>query len=219
VFAAASLTEAFEEIAATFEDANPGISVRYNFAGSQQLAGALVDGASADVFASADERQMEAVGDAGLLSAPVEVFATNRLAIAVEPGNPLDITGLEDLDDPGLAVVLAAEEVPAGRYADQALSRAGVDVAPVSLENDVRSVLSRVGLGEADAGIVYVTDVEAADGRVEGVEIPEAVNVPARYPIAVPRGARDPETARAFVAAVLGSSGRRVLAEQGFTPP
>lgn len=219
VFAAASLTESFEEIGQAFEAARPGSSVRYNFAGSQQLAGSLVDGAPGDVFASADERQMAAVADAGLLTAPAQVFATNRLAIAVEPGNPLGIGGLGDLEDPSVAVVLAAEEVPAGQYAQEVLSNAGVDVSPVSLEEDVRAVLSRVALGEADAGIVYVTDVAAADGRVDSVIIPDEVNVLARYPIAALDGARDAETAQAFVATVLGSAGRRILAEKGFSLP
>jgi len=219
VFAAASLTEAFGEIARAFEDSHPGMSVRFNFAGSQQLAASLVEGAPGDVFASADERHMEAVADADLLAAPPEVFATNRLTIAVERGNPLGIGGLEDLEDPAVAVVLAAEEVPAGQYARAALMNAGVEVSPVSLEEDVRAVLSRVSLGEADAGIVYATDVAAADGRVEGVMIPSEVNVSARYPIAVLRDARNAEIAEAFVVAALGSVGQRILGELGFAPP
>lgn len=219
VFAAASLSEAFEQIAEEFEASNPAVEIRFNFAGSQQLAGSLANGAPGDVFASADERQMEALADADLLAAPAAVFATNRLTIAVEPGNPLGITELEDLGDPSVALVLAAEEVPAGRYAREALTAARVDVSPVSLEEDVRAVLSRVALGEADAGIVYVTDVAAADGRVEGVVIPDEANVVARYPIAALADASDAETAQAFVAAVLGGLGRRVLADKGFAAP
>ena len=219
VFAAASLTDAFEELAETFSDANPGIEVVLNLAGSQTLASQILEGAPADVFAAANEVQMGVVTDAGEFANDPEVFTANRLAIAVEPGNPLGIDGLEDLAAPDLLLVLPAEEVPAGRYARQALDTAGVAVTPVSLERDVRAARSKVELGEADASIVYASDIVAADGRVDGVELPVEQNVPAAYPIARLADAPNPEVADEFVAFVLSEQGQEILADHGFTAP
>jgi len=219
VFAAASLTDAFEELAETFSDANPGIEVVLNLAGSQTLASQILEGAPADVFAAANEPQMNRVADAGELAADPRVFTENRLAIAVEPGNPLGITGLDDLADGDLLLVLPAEEVPAGRYARQALDAAGVTAQPVSLEQDVRAARSKVELGEADASIVYSSDIVAADGRVDGVELPPEQNVPATYPIARLVDAPNPEVADAFVDLVLTEQGQEILADHGFTAP
>lgn len=219
VFAAASLTEPFEEIAEAFERRSPGVEVILNFDASQRLAGQIVAGAPADVFASANLTQMDAVVAAGLTDGAPEAFAENRLAIAVEPGNPRGVAGLADLSRRDLVVVLAAPEVPAGRYAQDALEAAGVVVRPASLEATVKSVVAKVALGEADAGIVYASDVVAARGDVEGVGIPAGQNVLAVYPIAVLAGAADRDAAREFVAFVVSPDAQAILARYGFAPP
>lgn len=216
VFAAASLRDAFTEIAQAFEDAHPRATVTLNLAGSQQLATQIIDGAPADVFASADLMQMDRVTAAGLTVDGAEVFARNRLAIAVEPGNPTSVTTLDDLARDDLTVVVAADNVPAGRYARQALRTAGVSVTPASLENDVRAVLTKVALGEADAGVVYVSDAVAAADRVQQVAIPDDANVTATYPIAVLRDATQPSTARTFVDIVRSEVGQQALRRAGF---
>jgi molybdate transport system substrate-binding protein len=217
VFAAASLGDAFAEVAAELEGSHPGVEVRLNLAGSQRLAAQILEGAPADVFASANAEQMDTVADGAGLEGQATTFASNRLAIAVEPGNPLGVRGLRDLARPGLTLVMAAEDVPAGRYARQALKAAGVTASPASLEQDVRAVLSRVALGEADAGIVYRSDIAAAAGDVEEVEIQR--NVAVAYPIAVLGGAPNPEAARAFVDLVTSPRGQAILTEHGFSPP
>ncbi|MCC5949250.1 MAG: molybdate ABC transporter substrate-binding protein [Nitriliruptoraceae bacterium] len=219
VFAAASLTDAFDELRAAFVDANPDIEVAFNYAGSQTLASQIAEGAPADVFAAANATQMDAVSGAGGLAGDPATFTANLLTIAVEPGNPLGIGGLTDLADPELVLVLPAEEVPAGQYASEALAAAGVEVTPSSLERDVRAALSKVELGEADASVVYASDIVASDGRADGVEIPVEQNVPATYPIAVLADAPNPTAAEAFVAFVLSDSGQRILASYGFTTP
>lgn len=210
VLAAASLAEAFG-------DFDAGGPVTYSFAGSQQLAAQVEAGAPADVIATADDASMDRLVRAGLVEAP-RTFARNRLAIAVAPGNPDRVTALADLGRPGLRVALADPSVPAGRYAGQALARAGVTVRPVSLELDVKAVVARVASGEASAGIVYATDVRGAPG-VEGIEIPDAANVAASYPVAVVRAGRDAVAARAFVDRLLGRPGRDALAGRGFDLP
>lgn len=219
VFAAASLTEAFDELSEVFVAANPDLEVTRNHAGSQTLASQIEAGAPADVFASADETQMDAVADAGDLAGEPITFAENRLAIAVEPGNPLDIDGPADLADPDLLLVLPAEEVPAGRYARAALEAADVEVSPSSLERDVRAALAKVALGEADAAVVYASDVAVSAGRVDGVAIPAGQNVAASYPIAVLADAPNPGAAEAFVAFVRSDEGQQILAAHGFTAP
>lgn len=220
VFAAASLTEAFTELGSAFEAMHPETTVTFNFAGSQQLATQIAtDGAPADVFASASQTQMDVVADADLLDGDPVVFARNRLEIVVEPGNPADVTMLEDLGRDDVTVVLAAEEVPAGQYAREALDAADVTVQPVSLETDVRAVLTKVALGEADAGIVYTSDIAAAEERVEGVAIPDEDNVIATYPIAAQRDAPNAAAARAFVALVRSDEGHRTLDAYGFVAP
>lgn len=219
VFAAASLTDAFNELGARFAQDNGEATVTFNFASSSQLATQVTEGAPADVFASANQAQMDVVGDAGLLAGEPTVFATNLLAIAVAPGNPLRVTGLADLADPDLTLVLAAPEVPVGQYGREVLDAAGVAVTPSSLEVDVRAVLSRVTLGEADAGLVYASDIAAAGADVEGVAIPEEDNVVASYPIAALRDAPNPGGAAAFIEFVLSPDGRALLAEHGFTGP
>jgi molybdate transport system substrate-binding protein len=219
VFAAASLTDAFDELSEAFEDANPDVEVVFNHAGSQTLASQINEGAPADVFASADTTQMDAVADTGNLAGEPDIFTANLLEIAVEPGNPLGVGGLADLADPELVLVLPAEEVPAGRYAREALDAAGVEVTPASLEQDVRTALSKVELGEADASIVYASDIVAADGRAEGVAIPAEQNVAASYPIAMLANAPNPVAAEAFIAFVLSDAGQEILVAYGFATP
>jgi molybdate transport system substrate-binding protein len=190
--------------------------VTFNFAGSQALATQIQQGAPADVFASADIPNMDKVKD--LVGTP-QNFASNLLAIVVEKGNPKGVRTLDDLAGPDLKVVLAAEEVPAGKYAKQVLDKAGVSVQPVSQEDNVKAVVTKVSLGEADAGIVYVTDVTAGGDKVEGVDIPEAQNVTATYPIATVKASKDQEGASAFMDLVLSAEGQQVLKEYGFLPP
>lgn len=215
VFAAASLTAAFQEIGAGFEKANPGATTVFNFGGSSSLAGQVLQGAPADVFASADEANLVRVVDGGAASGPVRPFAANRLVIVVPAGNPKGIRGLTDLAAPGLTVVLCAPAVPCGAYAQQALARAGARVTPRSQEQDVKAVVTRVGLGEADAGIAYATDVRAAGGRVQGVEIPAAQNIVAVYPVVALRGPHQ-AAGRAFTDYLLGAPAQQVLARHGF---
>jgi molybdate transport system substrate-binding protein len=215
VFAAASLTESFTAIGAAFTAKHPGEHASFSFGASSALATQVEQGAPADVIATADEVTMKKLVDAGLVDAP-HTFAKNRLAIAVERKNPKGVHGLADLAKPELKVVLAAEQVPVGRYARQVLAAAKVTLTPVSLEPDVKAVLTKVALGEADAGIVYATDVKASKGKVDGVEIPEAQNAVAVYPIAVSKHAANPAAAKAFVEFVLSAEGRAILERFGF---
>jgi molybdate transport system substrate-binding protein len=210
IFAAASLTDAFKEIAASF-----GGQVRFNFAGTPTLVTQIEQGARADVFASADVANMDKLQADGLINGDAKVFAHNKLEIVVAPGNPKHIASLADLAKPGVIYISAGPTVPGGKYAAQALAKAGVKVAPKSLETDVKSVVSKVAIGEADAGIVYATDVDAARTRVTGVAIPDQYNVVATYPIAVVKDGAD---ARAFVAYVLSEAGQKVLGSFGFQP-
>jgi molybdate transport system substrate-binding protein len=216
VFAAASLTAAFNELGPQFSAANGGTRVTFNFAGSQALATQIQQGAPADVFASADLNNMDKVKD--LVGTP-QNFASNLLAIVVEKGNPRGIKTLDDLASSDVKVVLAAEEVPAGRYAKQILDQAGVKVTPVSQEDNVKAVATKVSLGEADAGIVYVTDVTAGGDKVEGVDIPKEQNVTATYPIATVKASKAQDKAQAFMDLVLSDQGQQVLAKYGFLAP
>jgi molybdate transport system substrate-binding protein len=215
VFAAASLTAAFNELGRRYTAAE-GTKVTFNFAGSQALATQIQQGAPADVFASAD---LDNMGKAKDLVGTPQSFASNRLAIVVEQGNPKGIRTLDDLAGGDVKVVLAAGEVPAGRYAKQVLDRAGVKVTPVSQEDNVKAVVAKVSLGEADAGIVYVTDVAAGGARVEGVDIPREQNVVATYPIATVKAGRAQDKAQAFMDLVLSGQGQQVLEKYGFLPP
>lgn len=215
VFAAASLTEAFTQIGAGFTASEPDVQVVFNFAGSNDLVTQIRQGAPADVLATADTTTMD---DAGELVLDPRPFAANRLVIAVAPGNPLGISGLDDLAREDVKVVLAAPEVPAGKYAGEILDRAGVLVEPVSLEVTVKGVATKVALGEADAGIVYVTDVAAAKGDLQGVEIPDDENVIAVYPLGTVAASGHADDAQAFVDYVLSADGRKVLSEHGFLP-
>jgi molybdate transport system substrate-binding protein len=213
VLAASSLNEAFTEIGAAFEKEHPGVKLVFAFAGSQDLVAQIGQGAPADVIATADTSSMGKL--AGQTTSP-QVFATNELAIAVPPGNPRGVTGLASLSDPDLKVVLAAPEVPVGKYAQEVLTRAGVSVKPASLEPSAKGVVTKVALGEADAGVVYSSDVTAAGGDIDGVSIPAGQNVTAAYPIARLKDAQSTFVADRFVEYVLSDAGQRTLRAFGF---
>lgn len=219
VFAAASLADAFKSAGEQLRVKNPGTDFVFNYGSSSTLATQILNGAPADVFASADDASMRKVVDADLSDGAPASFVGNRLQIVVGAGNPRRIAGLGDLAMPGLVVVLAGPTVPAGRYAREALRKAGVSVRPASEEVDVRAVLNKVALGEADAGIVYVTDVRSGAARVAGVDIAEAHQVHARYPITVVRESKHPVLARAFIDYLTSDEGQRLLAEFGFSRP
>lgn len=230
VFAAASLTEAFQEIASTLEDAHPGLEISFNFAGSQQLATQLADGASADLFASANLTQMTAAQDANVIAAEPVIFTRNRLAIVVPDNNPAGITAPIDLANEGIKLVIANPDVPAGQYALEALDkmRALPEFGPdfrerverniVSHEDNVRQVVAKVQLGEADAGIAYVTDITPdVAGAVTVIEIPDVTNVIADYPIAsVTNG--NATLAQVFIDYLLSPAGQEILNDLGFSP-
>ena len=219
VLAAASLTGPFEEVADRFASQHPGVRVRFDFQGSSTLAEQVVQGRPADVFASANEKNMTKVVEAKAAAGEPEPFVTNRLVIAVPPGNPAGVRSLADLASPGKAVVTCAEPVPCGAATAKVQQRAGVELSPVSEENDVKSVLQKVVAGEADAGLVYVTDVRSAPGQVEGIDFPESREVLNVYPITALRDAPQPELAAEFVRFVRGPVGREVLSRAGFGTP
>jgi molybdate transport system substrate-binding protein len=218
VSAAASLTAVLPEIGRAFAKQHPGVTVRSNLAGTATLVQQIREGAPVDVFASADESSMKRVVDAGDVAGSPVIFARNLLEIVVQRGNPENVATLADLDRKGLVVALCGPEVPAGRYAREILARAGLPVPAASRELDVKAVVARIALGEADAGIVYATDVAAAGGRVSGVAIPAAQNVVARYPAAALKRARDGALAAAFVDFLRGAKARAILARSGFLP-
>lgn len=230
ILSAASLNEAFTDLGRQFEAANPGVTLTFNFAGSQALAQQLVQGAPADVFASANEQQMATAVQAGRVAedAP-QVFATNALVLITPSGNPAGLKALTDLARPGLKLVFADPSVPAGQYSLDFLDKAEQNPAfgvgfraavlqnVVSYEESVRAVLTKVSLGEADAGIVYRSDVSAARG-VTPIEIPAALNVSARYPIAPTSDSANPALAQAFIDFVLSPTGQETLSRYGFLP-
>lgn len=214
VFAAASLQPAFDKIGVRLKTTN-NIKTTFNYAGTQTLTAQLQQGAQGDVFASADVAHMTTLQAAGFLSAPSKLFAHNKLEIAVAKGNPKHIQTLADLSPSGLVLVLAEPSVPAGKYAQQALSKAKVSVHPASLELQVTAVLTKVALGEADAGIVYVSDV-VTSGKVDGVTIPDEQNVIADYPIAGLKSKANAAGARSFIDFVLAPDGQAILKAAGF---
>ncbi|HTX90787.1 MAG TPA: molybdate ABC transporter substrate-binding protein [Anaerolineales bacterium] len=229
VFAAASLTGAFQEIGKDFEAANPGVTVALNFAGSQALRTQIEQGAAVDVFASADHKNMDTLVSENLVPSGYQDFATNLLVVILPPGNPANLQALRDLAKPGLKLVLADASVPAGNYSRQILDNMSKDPAfgadfgkkvlanVVSNETDVKSVVSKVDLGEADAGIVYVTDASAAPD-LKTIPIPANFNVIAKYPLAALVKAPNADLAAAFVAYVLSPDGQAVLKKWGFSP-
>lgn len=219
VFAAASLTKTFTQIGEDFEKAHPATTVTFSFAGSSDLVSQIKEGAPASVFASADETNMKKVTAAGLASGTPVPFATNVLAIVVPPGNPAKITGWNDLAKPGVKVVVCAPQVPCGAATVKVEMSTGVTLHPVSEESAVTDVLGKVSSGEADAGIVYVTDVKSAGASVGSVPFPEAAGVVNTYPIVVLKGAPDSKVADAFVEFVIGPEGQKVLSAAGFGKP
>jgi len=219
VFAAASLKSSFTTLGAQFESTHPGTKVNISYAGSSDLATQLTQGAPADVFASADTKNMTRVSDAGLTAGAPVNFASNTLQIAVAPGNPLRITGFADLAKPGVKLVTCAPQVPCGAATQKLATESGTRLAPVSEEASVTDVLNKVSAGEADAGLVYVTDVRAAGSKVTGVSFPLSAKAVNTYPIAALKGARNPQLATEFVQLVAGAPGRAVLAAAGFGAP
>jgi len=219
VFAAASLTDAFETIGADFSEANPEVTVAFNFGGSSALAQQVLSGAPADVFAAASPSTMQVVVGAGEAAAEPEVFVTNTLQIAVPRGNPAGVTGLVSFAEEELTIALCAVEVPCGAAASTVFDAAGVVPAPDTLEQDVRAALSKVELGEVDGALVYRTDVIAAGEAVEGIDFAESAEAVNAYPIAVLTGAPNTDAAQAFVAYVTSPQGQQVLAAAGFAGP
>jgi molybdate transport system substrate-binding protein len=216
VLAASSLTNVFTTAADAYGKEHPGVTVKSSFAGSQDLAAQVKQGSPADVLVTADTRTMDGVkSDTGTPT----VIAKNRLVIAVREGNPDKIDSLKDLADPKLKVVLAAPEVPVGRYSQQVLGAQKIKVKPVSQEQDVRSVLSRVELGEADAGIVYRTDAATATGKVDAIDIPDAQNAVAEYPAATLKVSEHKDAAAAFVAWLSTPEAQKILQAAGFQKP
>ena len=219
VFAAASLKESFTTLGRQFEKDHPGTKVTFGFGGSDSLAVSITGGAPADVFASASPKTMKIVTDAGDASGPPATFVRNELEIATLPGNPGKISSLEDLTEAGLKVVLCDKEVPCGAAAQKALEASRLKLTPVSYEQDVKAALTKVELKEADAAVVYKTDVRAAGDRVEGVEFPESADAVNDYPIALLKDARNAEAAKAFIALVRSAEGQKVLSGAGFLKP
>jgi molybdate transport system substrate-binding protein len=218
VFAAASLNGAFDKLGSQFEQAHPGVTFKFNYAGSSSLATSLTQGARADLFASANTTNMQTVQNADLLAASPTNFAHNKLEIAVIKGNPMHITSVSDLTNSDVKVVVCQRDVPCGAYSAEVFKKAGVTVKPVSEETSVTGVVTKVSLGEADAGIVYTTDVKAAADKVTGVPIPDDQNVTADYPIAPLKDAPNSAAGKAFESYVLSPEGQQVLTSYGFLP-
>jgi molybdate transport system substrate-binding protein len=218
VFAAASLEESFTALGMTFEKKHPGARVTFNFGGSDTLAASITSGAPADVFASASPRTMATVTDAGDAAGPA-TFVRNQLEIATLPGNPDKISSLQDLTRSGLKVVLCDRTVPCGAAAQKALDASGVELTPASYEQDVKSALTKVELKEADAAVVYKTDVRAAGDKVEGVDFPESAKAVNDYPIALLKQAPNADAGKAFIELVRSPEGQKVLTEAGFRTP
>lgn len=219
VLAAASLTETFTALGKQFETDNPGVTVKFNFAGSSDLAQQIVQGAPADVFAAASDATMKTVTDASLTAAAPTIFAKNVLEIATVPGNPKGIAGFADLAKPDLKVVVCAPQVPCGAATVKIEKITNVTLKPVSQEADVKSVLSKVETGDADAGLVYLTDVKTAGDKVKGVPFPEASQAATNYPIAVLKNAPQPDLATKFESLVTGELGQKTFEQAGFAKP
>jgi molybdate transport system substrate-binding protein len=219
VFAAASLKKSFTDIGEQFKTDNPGSDIEFSFAGSSDLVTQLTQGAPADVFASADTNNMNKAVQAGLLAGDPVNFASNTLTIVVAPGNPKNITSFQDLTKPGLSVVVCAPQVPCGSATKKVEDAAGVRLNPVSEESQVTDVLTKVTTGQADAGLVYVTDAQGAGDKVTEVAFPETAGAINTYPIAVLKQSKDPELARKFVDLVTGEAGQKVLSTAGFAKP
>lgn len=219
VFAAASLKESFTALGKEFEAQHPGTKVTFSFGGSDSLAASITGGAPADVFAAASPKTMKIVTDAGDASGTPATFVRNQLEIATLPGNPDKVSSLKDLTKSGLKVVLCDKAVPCGAAAQRALDASGLKLTPVSYEQDVKSALTKVELKEADAAVVYKTDVKAAGDKVEGVEFPESAKAVNDYPIALLKDAPNAAASRAFIALVQSAEGQKVLTGAGFLKP
>jgi molybdate transport system substrate-binding protein len=219
VFAAASLQGSFTQIGQQFERAHPGARVTFSFGPSSGLATQIINGAPASVFASAAPANMTQVVKAGeTLNSPSN-FAKNKMEVAVPPGNPASVTSVTNLSKSAVKVALCQPQVPCGAVARDVFKNAGISVKPVTLQPDVKSVLTQVELGNVDAGMVYVTDVKAAGTKVKGVAVPSGDNASTLYPIATLKGASDKTVANEFVAYVMGPQGQHVLAQDGFEKP
>lgn len=219
VYAASSLTSTFTELGKQFEASHQGVKVSFSFGGSSDLVAQIQQGAPADVFASADTKNMDkAVSAKAVEGDPVD-FASNTLEIAVPPDNPAGVTSLQDLSKPGTTVVVCAPEVPCGAAAQKVEQSSKVQIKPVSEEQAVTDVLTKVESGEADAGLVYVTDVKAAGDKVKGVTFPESSSAVNKYPIAALSTTKNPDLAKEFVSLVTGTEGQSVLADAGFAKP
>ncbi len=219
VFAAASLKKSFTQIGEQFKTDNPGSGIEFSFAGSSDLVTQLTQGAPADVFASADHKNMDKAAQADLLSGHPVDFASNTLTIVVPAGNPHNVASLRDLTAPGLSVVICAPQVPCGSATEKVEKASGVQLNPMSEESQVTDVLNKVTSGQADAGLVYVTDARAAGSAVTAVGLPEAGDAVNTYPIASLKQSTKPELARRFVDLVTGEAGQKILADAGFAKP
>jgi molybdate transport system substrate-binding protein len=219
VFAAASLKKSFTDIGNQFKTDNPGSDVEFNFAGSSDLVTQLTQGAPGDVFASADTKNMDKAAKADLLSGKPVNFASNTLTIVVAPGNPKKVASFKDLTQPGLTVVVCAPQVPCGSAAEKVEKATGVQLNPASEESQVTDVLNKVTTGQADAGLVYVTDAQGVGDKVTAVSFPEASQAVNTYPIAALKQSKAPDLAQKFIDAVTGEAGQKVLNAAGFTKP
>jgi molybdate transport system substrate-binding protein len=219
VYAAASLTRTFTAIGKEFEGEHDGVTVEFSFGGSSDLVSQLQEGAPADVFASADQATMEKLTGDDLQADDPQNFASNTLEIVTPPDNPAGITTFADLADDGVNVVVCAPEVPCGAATAKAEQATGVTLSPVSEEQSVTDVLAKVASGEADAGLVYVTDVTAAGDAVHGVSFPESSDIVNTYPIVALNGSQNGALAHGFVDLVLSDTGQGILEEAGFGQP
>lgn len=219
VLAAASLVDAFKQLEPVFEKANPGADLQFSFAGSSDLAQQIVNGAPADVFASANKKQMSLVSDPGLVEGEAKVFTTNVLTIVTPKGNPKGIKTFADLARPEVTEVVCAPQVPCGAATEAIEKSTGVTLSPASEEADVRAVLSKVTAGEADAGLVYITDARSAKDQLVQIDFPEARSAINEYVIAGLKDAPQPQYAKAFVDFILGPDGQQALVDAGFGKP
>jgi molybdate transport system substrate-binding protein len=219
VFAAASLTDVFNDLGKQLEKDRPGLQVKFNFAGSDALAAQIKQGAPADVFASANTAQMKVVTDAGLQAADPKTFTENVLEIAVPKGNPGHVRGIKDFQNESLTLAVCAPSVPCGAAAQKVFQAAGVNAKPDTQETDVKAALTKVQLGEVDAALVYTTDVKSAGDKVEGIPFPETEKAVNQYPIVVLKAAPDPAAAQAFVDLVSSATGQQALKNAGFRAP
>ena len=219
VFAAASLTDAYSDVAEAFEAEHPGVSVELNLAGSSSLVDQVVEGSPADVVATADERTMGRLASEGLLGDAPRIVAENTLELVVPSGNPGEVAALADLGDDGLLVGVCSPDVPCGALAERVLHRAGVDPAPDTEEPNVRALLTKLVSGDLDVGLVYRSDALAAGDAVERIDVPDLDAVTTPYPVAPVADSDNPAAAAALVDFVAGPQGRRILADNGFMVP